>query len=140
MNKKTFYNIGPLVVLIAVLISFGCGHSNDHSNAIGSSGPSGDGLKQEKPDGSPDIADGEVAVIIEGHKFVPAEISIRPGTKVTWVNRDEVPHTATSDSNSFSSKVLGKGDTFTKTFGDPGDHPYHCIPHPNMKGAVRVIR
>lgn len=39
---------------------------------------------------------GEVTITIENFTFNPASVTIAPGTEVTWVNNDEVAHTATS--------------------------------------------
>lgn len=39
---------------------------------------------------------GEVTIAIENFAFNPASVTIAPGTEVTWVNNDEVAHTATS--------------------------------------------
>src|SRR5947209_1877357 len=38
----------------------------------------------------------EVQIVIENFVFVPSEITIPAGTKVSWINKDEAPHTATS--------------------------------------------
>lgn len=35
-------------------------------------------------------------VIIDNLEFTPADITIPPGTEVTWINQDDVTHTATS--------------------------------------------
>ena len=35
--------------------------------------------------------------------FAPKEVTIAPGTKLIWTNRDETPHTVTSNDKSFGS-------------------------------------
>ena len=35
-------------------------------------------------------------VVIDNFTFAPTELTVPAGTEVTWVNRDDVPHTATS--------------------------------------------
>ena len=47
------------------------------------------------PDAEP-LEKGEVRIIIENFVFAPAEVTVTPGTKVTWSNKDEAPHTATT--------------------------------------------
>src|SRR5437879_3277506 len=32
-------------------------------------------------------------VVIENFSFAPATLTVKTGTKVTWINRDDVPHT-----------------------------------------------
>ena len=70
--------------------------------------------------------------------FVPKEITIAPGTKVIWTNRDETPHTATSNDKSFASKGLDTDDKFEHTFASEGDFSYFCTLHPFMTGVVHV--
>ena len=80
----------------------------------------------------------EISVSIENMLFDPAEVTIAPGTTVTWLNKDVMPHTAVDNNKSFRSKILAKGDKFSFTFTTPGDYNYICSVHPNMKGSVIV--
>jgi plastocyanin len=70
--------------------------------------------------------------------FAPKEITIAPGTKITWTNRDETPHTVTSNDKSFASKGLDTDDKFEHTFASEGDFSYICTVHPFMTGVVHV--
>ena len=70
--------------------------------------------------------------------FAPKEITIAPGTKITWTNRDEAPHTVTSNDKSFASKGLDTDDKFEHTFASEGDFSYICTVHPFMTGVVHV--
>jgi len=70
--------------------------------------------------------------------FAPKEITIAPGTKVVWTNRDETPHTVTSNDKSFASKGLDTDDKFEHTFSKEGDFAYICTVHPFMTGVVHV--
>src|SRR6266849_4304312 len=71
-------------------------------------------------------------------KFAPKEITIAPGTKIVWTNRDETPHTVTSNDKSFASKGLDTDDKFEHTFAGEGDFSYICTVHPFMSGVVHV--
>ncbi|HVI43199.1 MAG TPA: cupredoxin family copper-binding protein [Anaerovoracaceae bacterium] len=75
-------------------------------------------------------------VIIENYKFQPAEITIKSGDTITWINKDSMKHTATGDS--FDSGLLGKDESFQQQFDEIGTFDYHCTPHPYMKGKVIV--
>jgi plastocyanin len=57
---------------------------------------------------------------------------------VTWVNNDDVPHTATADNGSFNSGSLNPGQSYTYTFTTPGTFTYHCNYHPWMRGTIVV--
>ncbi len=70
--------------------------------------------------------------------FAPKEITIAPGTKIIWTNRDETPHTVTSNDKSFASKGLDTDDKFEHTFASEGDFNYICTLHPFMTGVVHV--
>jgi len=79
-----------------------------------------------------------VAVVISKFAFDPKEITVAPGTRVVWTNRDETPHTVTSGDKSFASKGLDTGDTFETTLAREGDFAYICTVHPYMTGVVHV--
>jgi len=85
-----------------------------------------------------DLEVGEVRIVIEDFVFKPAEITISPGTKVTWVNKDEAPHTATSVDKKFNSGGLDTDDRFSFVFNDKGEYPYFCALHPHMKATITV--
>ncbi|MCB1246045.1 MAG: cupredoxin domain-containing protein, partial [Acidimicrobiia bacterium] len=79
--------------------------------------------------------------------YSPNELTVKVGTTVTWVNNDTTMHTVTSGTvtdnvpNSdgiFDSGFLAEGDTFSYTFTEVGEFPYHCLPHPWMQGTVIV--
>jgi plastocyanin len=79
-------------------------------------------------------------VKIENFQFEPKELTVAAGTTVTWVNADDVPHTATGegDSPAFDSKALDTDDKFSFTFSKTGNYPYYCRVHPHMKGLIVV--
>jgi amicyanin len=82
----------------------------------------------------------EAQVEIDNFAFKPMELTIPAGTTVTWVNKDDVPHTATSsdDPVAFDSKTLDTDQKYSLTFGNPGTYNYYCKPHPFMTGTVIV--
>jgi plastocyanin len=84
-------------------------------------------------------AAGAVATVSMDHNtFIPGEITVAPGTTVTWVNNETMPHTVVSPNQGFRSKTLVKDAKFSFTFTTPGDYDYLCSIHPNMKGKVIV--
>src|SRR4051812_45858851 len=78
----------------------------------------------------------EVEIRIDNFAFSPASATIAPGTKVTWVNHDDVPHTATSTSKAFTSAALDTDEKFSFVFTQPGTFPYYCAVHPHMTGQI----
>ncbi len=80
-----------------------------------------------------------VTVDIKNFSFNPPTLTIKTGTKVTWVNNDSTSHTVTSDSgNLLNSSAISPGQSFSFTFTDPGTISYHCSIHTIMKGSIVV--
>jgi plastocyanin len=77
-------------------------------------------------------------VAIKDYAFSPSPLTILKGANVTWRNDDSVQHQITSDSQAFSSPLLGTGGTYTYQFNTTGTFPYHCSIHTYMKGTVVV--
>ncbi len=77
-------------------------------------------------------------VSIKGFSFVPENANVKVGTKITWTNFDTAGHTVTSNTGLFTSKILSQGKSFEYIFNKPGTYPYHCVLHPDMKGAIVV--
>jgi plastocyanin len=77
---------------------------------------------------------------IDNFTFDPPTLTIAVGTKVTWVNRDDVPHTATSTAKprSFNSGTLDTDQQFSHVFAKPGTYDYFCAVHPKMTGRIVV--
>jgi len=94
--------------------------------------PASSETKEVKANSVPD------QVVIENFSFVPATLTVKAGTKVTWVNRDDVPHTATDTEKRFNSKALDTDDQFAFTFSEPGTYNYFCALHPKMTGQIIV--
>lgn len=74
---------------------------------------------------------------IDGTAYVPAEIAVRRGEAVTWVNRDPFPHTVTAK-GAFDSGSIPAGGEWTWVPRRAGTYDYLCTLHPNMKGRVVV--
>ena len=90
--------------------------------------------------GSVAAAPATKTVDIAKFAFVPKEITVAPGTRVRWTNRDETPHTVTSQAAKkvFSSPGMDVDDRFEFVFADEGDFAYFCTVHPMMTGVVHV--
>ena len=84
----------------------------------------------------------EVTVRMEDNFFDQANITVEPGTTVTWVQSGNNPHTTTSYDGLWDSGMIegGSGGTFSYTFEEPGRYDYYCIPHESMGmvGSVTV--
>lgn len=83
-----------------------------------------------------------VTVDIKNFSFNPSTLTVKTGTKVTWINNDNVSHTVTSDTmdpgNFLNSGILSPGQSFSFIFTSPVSVGYHCNIHPMMKGDVII--
>ena len=75
-------------------------------------------------------------VIMQSMEFRPKMLTVKSGDSIVWVNKDLVPHTATTDS--FDSLNIPAGKSWTYTAQAKGDFPYGCTFHPTMRGTLRV--
>jgi amicyanin len=75
---------------------------------------------------------------IDNFSFTPPVLKVSPGTKVTWTNRDDIPHNIVSSEQKFKSKPLDTDDAYSFTFNEPGTYQYFCGLHPKMVGKVVV--
>jgi plastocyanin len=83
-------------------------------------------------------APGSASVQIANFTFKAPVVTVKPGTTITWINADDIPHTVVSRTGLFKSKVLDTGDQFSFTFAKPGQFGYFCSLHPHMTGTIIV--
>ena len=84
----------------------------------------------------PSAANAEVK--IDNFSFGPQTVTVQVGATVTWINRDDIPHTVVSTDGVFNSKVRDTDEKFSFTFAKAGTYPYYCSVHPKMTGKVVV--
>nr|WP_067894609.1 cupredoxin family copper-binding protein [Nocardia vaccinii] len=81
---------------------------------------------------------GPNALTINNFAFAPQTLTVHVGTAVTWVNRDEEPHTVAAEDGSFRSPGMDNGGSYTFTFTKAGTYEYICSIHPFMRATVVV--
>lgn len=65
--------------------------------------------------------------------------AVEPGATIAVYNKDNVAHTVTSDIDGGFDVNIDPGETVTFSAPDePGEYPYHCIPHPSMVSSFTV--
>ena len=77
-------------------------------------------------------------VDIAKFKFSPANLTIRQGDTVEWINRDIVPHTATEKGKAWDTEKLGRRNSARITFSVAGTVAYFCRYHPGMRAEITV--
>jgi plastocyanin len=80
-------------------------------------------------------------VTIDNFAFNPKTVTVKAGSKLTWRNRDDVPHKIQSTDNRFAgSPLLDTKAVYSVSFTESGEFPYFCSVHPVMQGKVVVTR
>jgi plastocyanin len=79
-----------------------------------------------------------ITAVVQDFMFRPARLEIPAGTTVVWTNGGQVLHTVTAEGGSFDSGPIEPGERRGITFSRPGTFPFHCTPHPFMRGEVVV--
>lgn len=77
-------------------------------------------------------------VRIASMQFEPAELVVKRGSRIVWINDDLFPHTATAMDEAFDSGSIAASSSWTYVATQPGTHAYVCALHPTMKGRLVV--
>lgn len=103
----------------------------------GSGGETSDAYGERNPRA---IEGDSVTVELTNLQFQPQGIRIKPGTTVTWVNKEGALHNVRQIESVFLSQdEMRRGGSFSFTFNEPGTYRYQCtFHHPNMNGVVIV--
>jgi plastocyanin len=76
---------------------------------------------------------------IKDFAFNPQTITVKSGQRITWINRDEEPHTVVSVGKKFPrSSGLDTDQEYSVIAGAPGTYEYFCSVHPKMTGTIVV--
>lgn len=77
-------------------------------------------------------------VIIEGLRYNPQVLVVRRGERITWINKDPIPHTVTAANGIFDSHSIAPDGSWTYVARKAGEYDYACTFHVTMKGRLEV--
>jgi plastocyanin len=122
-------------VLVAVLTVAGCGGSSPHTASTTTPA-----APAATPSSSASVAPaGATTVNISNYAYGPPALTVKAGTKVTFVNHDATAHTATASSTpGFDTGSIKPNSRATVTLTKPGTYSYICQFHPFMKATITV--
>ncbi|HVX58619.1 MAG TPA: cupredoxin family copper-binding protein [Candidatus Saccharimonadales bacterium] len=139
-------NLAALIIVAVVLVAGGVylatknSDKNNTTNASSMDMSSGS-TDQTAPnqDSTPQATN---SVTIQNFAFSPADITVKAGTKVTWINQDSTAHTVTETDSQVgpNSGDLAQGESYSFTFAKAGTYHYHCSIHSEMTGTVTVTQ
>lgn len=76
-------------------------------------------------------------IVIQQMQFIPAEIKVRKGDTVVWINKGMVDHTVTAQKNkAFYSDTIHIGKSWKIAVADSA--AYFCSIHPSMQGKLEI--
>jgi plastocyanin len=80
----------------------------------------------------------DAQIKIANFTFDPPTLTVKPGTTVTWVNADDIPHVVSEKDGKFRSPALDTDDKFSQAFSTAGTVEYFCAIHPRMMGKIVI--
>jgi plastocyanin len=138
MNLKTMF--APALIALAFGLS-ACGGGDDSDTSTvteSTTNETSSGTSGSAPAPSGEAARAEKVEIVD-FAYDPDPVTVQAGGKVTWLNQDSAPHTATADDGSFDTGTLEEGKLKSETFKQAGTYAYICEIHPDMHGTVEVV-
>ncbi|HMK25975.1 MAG TPA: plastocyanin/azurin family copper-binding protein [Chitinophagaceae bacterium] len=114
-------NLSTVILLFSatIALSFACSKSSYNDT--------GGGTAPENP------------VYMRGSVFSVPNLTLFAGSKVTWINDDNMVHTVTANDASFNSGDINPGGSFSYTFNSTGTYNYHCTHHAGMTAVVTIV-
>ena len=78
-------------------------------------------------------------IIIEKNTFRPANMTVKVGSTVRWVNADDHPHRIEFADKAFSTStfLLGASQSASQRFDRAGTYDYSCTIHPECRELSR---
>ncbi len=84
-------------------------------------------------------AEPAATVEIRDYKFNPSTVTVKVGSVVRWFNAEtRTSHSVQFRGAGFQSERLMPDESWEHRFDAPGNYPYECDPHTEMKGEIVV--
>jgi plastocyanin len=84
------------------------------------------------------VSDNTITIV--KNTFRPANMTVKVGSTVRWVNADDHPHRIEFTDKTFSTSayLLGSSQSASQRFLRAGTYDYSCMIHPYMQGTITV--
>lgn len=140
--KRWLYLLASAAVLLSLASCGSSGSSTEETQAeepAATAEPTETESEAPPPSGEGGKLERSVKVEISNFEYKSDPVRVEAGGKVTWLNQDSTPHTATADDGSFDTGTIDEGKIKSETFKQPGTFTYHCEIHPQMHGTIEVV-
>jgi plastocyanin len=74
----------------------------------------------------------------KSYRFDPQTIEVSSGDTVTWTNDDNFTHTVQVDGQ--EDHEVGKGESVSIAFDEPGTYEYVCTLHRRDMGGTVIVK
>lgn len=142
MNKLLLIGVGLIIVVAAFVLLSGNKQKQPATNV---SEQQVIPTKQEEVSTPSAVTMAETAVAITSSGFEPKTITVKVGTKVTWVNKsgsvvqvNSVVHPTHLLYPSLNLGAVGNGGSVSLVFDKPGSYSYHNHLNASQTGTVVV--
>ena len=138
MRLSRTARVAPAIAAL-ILLLVACG-GGDAGSSVADNGGDTDASAGDASGG----ANGGDQVELTDFAFSPSELTVAPGTTVTFVNNDTSPHTVTEGSDGTPAddarfdEDVADGEQVTVTFEEAGTYEITCTLHPEMNMTVTV--
>jgi plastocyanin len=90
------------------------------------------------PERTASVSDNTITIV--KNTFKPANMTVKVGSTVRWVNADDHPHRIEFADKSFTTSafLLGSSQSASQRFDHTGTYDYSCMIHPFMQGTITV--
>ncbi|HET7054343.1 MAG TPA: hypothetical protein VFI09_10565 [Solirubrobacterales bacterium] len=150
MKTKKLFSVLAVAALatLSVVVAGGCGGSDDSGSTtatetVTEQGGEAGAAMPDEAGGNASAPSGDAVrsakVEISSSGYEPDPVTIEEGGKVTWINVDSEPHTATAKDGSFDTGPLEEGKLKSETFKQPGSYEYSSTIGPRMHGTIEVV-
>ena len=144
--------LSPVLVICALagltlVGAVGCGGGGDSGSPTATEtvteGEAGEAASGGQASGNAPAPSGDAVrsakVEITSDAYDPDPVTIEEGGKVTWINRDSTPHSATAEDGSFDTGPIEEGKLKSETFKQPGAYTYSSTAGGQMQGTIEVV-
>ena len=80
----------------------------------------------------------DARVMIDNFRFSPIPLTVKAGSTITWLNRDDIPHSIVVPALGVHSHPMDTDESFAFRFDKAGTYDYICGLHPFMHGKIVV--
>jgi plastocyanin len=140
--------LGPLIMALLLVLACGCSESPSPAQptVTATTATTTPSLVATTPlpttvitpERTASVSDNTITIV--KNTFKPADMTVKAGSTVRWVNADDHPHRIEFENKAFTTStfLLGASQSASQRFDKAGSFNYSCMIHPYMQGTITV--